>query len=309
MSWTDRLLALFGGGARLGDAFFEETADILVEGDFGALEAQKMSDRLRAECKKTRCDSPAAARAVLAGILKESLAAARPDPSLLDAAGAPKLDGGKLNVMLLLGVNGAGKTTTAAKLASYYALQGASKPTGDRPVLAALDTFRAAAIDQLKLHGEKLGCRVVAHKSGGDPAAVLFDAIKAASAGGGRGGLVVGDTAGRMHTKSALVEELKKIDRVVEKSGIPVSYAKYLTLDATTGRNAIAQTEIFHEAVRLDGVILTKADSSAKGGIVFSIAETFKLPVLWLCTGEKYENIEPFNADNFVEKFLGACPR
>lgn len=205
---------------------------------------------------------------------------------------------GPLSVILLLGVNGVGKTTTAAKLCAYYAAY--------RPVLAAADTFRAGAIDQLKRHGERLGARVVAHKSGGDPAALVFDAIKAAEAGGSH--LVIADTAGRMHTKKALVEELKKIDRVIQNAGkgnTDVCALKYLALDATTGRNAVAQAEVFHEAVRLDGVILTKTDSMAKGGVLFSLAGQFALPTAFLCSGEQYDDISVFDAERFVNGFLG----
>jgi fused signal recognition particle receptor len=172
-----------------------------------------------------------------------------------------------------------------------------------RPILAAGDTFRAAALDQIKVHGERLGVRVVAHQHGGDPAAVIYDALEAARAGGGD--LIIADTAGRMHTKSSLVEELKKIDRVVETRAAGCRYIKYLVLDATTGRNAIAQAEIFHQAVSLDGVILTKFDSSARGGAVFSLAEELGLPVVYLCTGEKYGDISPFNPQSYAEEFAG----
>jgi fused signal recognition particle receptor len=198
-------------------------------------------------------------------------------------------------------VNGVGKTTTAAKLAALY------QSAGTKPVLAAADTFRAAAIDQLKIHGERLGLRVIAHQQGGDPAAVVYDAIEAA----GKTGLVIADTAGRMHTKSALVEELRKIDRVVESKSSALQaagsrYVKYLTLDATTGRNASAQAEIFCEAVAPEAAILTKYDSTAKGGVVFSLASTLRLPVAYLCTGEKYGDIRVFDPHTFAEEFVGA---
>jgi fused signal recognition particle receptor len=204
-------------------------------------------------------------------------------------------------------VNGVGKTTTAAKLACCF-----RDNEGYRPILAAADTFRAAAIPQLKIHGERLGIRVVAHQQGGDPAAVVYDAIEAARAGGGD--LIIVDTAGRMHTKTALVEELKKIDRVVEnKAGNKtagggergINYLKWLVLDATTGRNALAQAEIFHEAVSLDGVIVTKYDSGAKGGVVFSLAGELKLPVVYICEGEKYPDIRPFDPRRFAREFTG----
>jgi fused signal recognition particle receptor len=174
---------------------------------------------------------------------------------------------------------------------------------GKKPILAAADTFRAAAIDQLKIHGERLGVRVVAHQHGGDPAAVVYDAVEAAQAGGGD--VIMADRAGRMHTKSALVAELKKIDRVVESRAKGSRYIKYLVLDATTGRNALAQAEIFHQAVSLDGVILTKFDSSARGGVAFSLAEDLALPVIFICTGEKYGDIKPFDPKAYAEEFSG----
>ncbi|MDR2048276.1 MAG: signal recognition particle-docking protein FtsY [Treponema sp.] len=201
-------------------------------------------------------------------------------------------------MILLLGVNGVGKTTTAAKLAHFY------RSRGRRPILAAADTFRAAAIDQIKIHGDRLKIRVVAHQHGGDPAAVVYDAVEAALSGGGD--LVVTDTAGRMHTKAALVEELKKIDRVLEtKLGAGETRRKWLVLDATTGRNAVAQAEIFHDAVKLDGVILTKYDSSAKGGAVFSLASELSLPVVFICDGESYDAIRPFDPRRFSREFAG----
>jgi fused signal recognition particle receptor len=205
--------------------------------------------------------------------------------------------------VLLLGVNGVGKTTSAAKIASLFSSQGKSA------ILAACDTFRAAAIDQLKIHGERLGIRVVAHKPGGDAADVFYDALFAAKSAPADGGiLVVADTAGRMHTKSALLEELKKIDRVTEKfqgqeGGVRVNTLRYLVLDATTGGNALSQAEVFGGAVPLDGVILTKYDSTAKGGVVFSLASREKLPVAYLCSGEHYPDIAEFDAARFVKEF------
>jgi fused signal recognition particle receptor len=175
--------------------------------------------------------------------------------------------------------------------------------TERKPLLAAADTFRAAAIDQIKIHGERLGVRVIAHQHGGDPAAVVYDAIEAALSGSGD--CIIADTAGRMHTKSALVEELRKIDRVVESRAQGAQYIKYLVLDATTGRNALSQAEIFHEAVSLDGVILTKYDSSARGGVVFSLAQELHLPVVYLCNGEQYADIQDFDPHRYARGFAG----
>ena len=274
----------------LSEGFFEELSDLLVEGDLGATEAYALVDQLQQRCKKEKITLPEEARQKLVELLEEMLIT--PEPLTL-----PK---DRLTIILLLGVNGVGKTTTAAKLAAWY------QSSGAKPVLAAADTFRAAAIDQLKIHGERLGLRVVAHQQGGDPAAVVYDAIEAAasSEADGTTGLVIADTAGRMHTKSALVEELRKIDRVIAKAA-NARYVKYLTLDATTGRNTLAQAEIFCEAVAPEAAILTKYDSTAKGGMVFSLASALRLPVAYLCTGEKYADIQAFNPHAFAREFAG----
>jgi fused signal recognition particle receptor len=266
----------------------------LVEGDFGAAEAFNTVDILRERCKKERVTDPEGVRRALQAILLEQLLGV--NGAGKTTAGGFTPEPGKLTVILLLGVNGVGKTTTAAKLANRFRER-------NRPILAAADTFRAAAIDQLKIHGERLGLRVVAHKHGGDPAAVVYDAAEAALAGGGD--LIIADTAGRMHTKTALIEELKKIDRVVEPRIPKAGYLKWLVLDATTGRNALAQAEIFNQAVTLDGVILTKFDSTARGGVVFSLAQALRLPVIFVCDGEKYEDIKPFDPQGYVREFVG----
>jgi fused signal recognition particle receptor len=295
MAFADKIKAFFGGWNVPNDEELEDLSDLLVEGDFGAGEAFQTAESLRERCRKERCADGEGAKKILGAILRESLAKAGSAKML---AKMPLKVADPLSVILLLGVNGVGKTTTAAKLCAYYAAY--------HPVLAAADTFRAGAIDQLKRHGERLNVRVVAHKSGGDPAAVVFDAMKAAAADGSR--LVIADTAGRMHTKKALVDELKKINRVIQNADNDkgaIVYLKYLVLDSTTGRNAVAQAEIFNEAVNLDGVILSKTDSMAKGGVVFSLAGKFSLPTAFLCNGEQYEHITVFEPERFVSHFLG----
>jgi fused signal recognition particle receptor len=291
--FRERLKNFFGLRDAVKEELFEDLADLLVEGDFGAAESYNTVEKLRERCGKEKVRDPEGVRRVLAAILEEALIRGVPG-----GEGEEFPEGGGPAVILLLGVNGVGKTTSAAKLASLYRERDKRKP-----VLAAADTFRAAAIDQLKIHGERLGVRVVAHKQGGDPAAVVYDALEAVLSGGGD--LIIADTAGRMHTKSALVEELKKIDRVVESKAAGIRYLKWLVLDATTGRNALAQAEIFHEAVKLDGVILTKFDSTARGGVVFSLAEGLKLPVRYICDGEKYGDIKPFDPVSYVREFTG----
>ncbi|MDR1899983.1 MAG: signal recognition particle-docking protein FtsY, partial [Treponema sp.] len=293
--FRERLKAFFVPGRPFSEELLEDLTDLLVEGDFGAQEAYTTADRLREYCRKQKLTEAAEFREALASLLEDMLRAAPAfDPeSALGGAGE-----GSPAVILLLGVNGVGKTTTAAKLAARY-----RDACHLRPILAAADTFRAAAVDQLKIHGERLAVRVVAHRNGGDPAAVIYDAVEAARSGGGD--LVIADTAGRMHTKSALVEELRKIDRVVESRAPRSRYIKYLVLDATTGRNAAAQAEIFAEAVSPDGVILTKYDSSARGGVVFSLASVLKLPIAYICEGEKYGDIRTFDPRRFAREFAG----
>jgi len=287
MKFGERLKNFFLGKNAFSQELFDDLCDLLIEGDFGASQAYKTTELLKERCKK---DDASLVPQRLAQLLEEELLKAKPLPVF-----APQ---GKLCAILLLGVNGVGKTTTAAKLCSFYGAQ-----YNKKAILAAADTFRAAAIDQLKIHGEKLNARVVAHKQGGDPAAVVYDALEAALSGGTD--VVIADTAGRMHTKSALVQELRKIDRVVEAKASGACYLKYLVLDATTGRNAFAQAEIFHEAVNIDAVILTKYDSTAKGGVVFSLASELNLPVAFVCTGEKYGDIEIFDPKKFTKEFTG----
>jgi len=245
MKFAEKIKNFFIGKSAVSQEVFDDLCDLLIEGDFGAAQAVKITDLLKEQSKK---NDSGALPARLAALLADELSKAK-------KADYSFLEGSQLTAILLLGVNGAGKTTTAAKLSFMYKNQ-----YNKKIILAAADTFRAAAIDQLKIHGQKIETRVIAHKQGGDPAAVVYDALEAAVSGGAD--IVIADTAGRMHTKSALVEELRKIDRVVETktaaSSSPPRYLKYLVLDATTGRNAFAQAEIFHGAVDLDGVILTK---------------------------------------------------
>ena len=262
---------------------FEEIEDLLIEADIGAAAATEAVEALR----KARGVQD---REALVTILKERLKSYLIEGDL-------QLQREKVNVILVLGVNGVGKTTSIAKLAAYL-----RRTEGMEPLLAAADTFRAAAADQLVLHGERLGLKVVRQHSGADPGAVVWDAIESAQARGLP--LVLVDTAGRMHNKQHLVKELQKIDGIVHRRTIDGAYRKILVIDATTGQNGLRQAEIFHEAVGLDGIILTKYDSAARGGVILSICRVLKVPFLFICDGENYESIRPFSADEFLDTLL-----
>ena len=196
---------------------------------------------------------------------------------------------------MVLGVNGVGKTTSVAKLANYFKNNGL-----DNLVLASADTFRAAAIEQLALHGDNIGVRVVSHQHGSDPSAVVFDAADALKSKGP--GLVLADTAGRLHNKENLVRELQKIDRTCTSKADEGCYKKIIVIDSTTGQNALRQAEVFNEAVGIDAVVMTKFDSTAKGGVAVSIGRELKIPVAFVCDGEKYENISKFDAEKYIDE-------
>lgn len=287
MGFADKIRAFFKKSA-LDEEVFEDLADLLVEGDVGAAFAFELVDRLKEVCKKEKIDDLDSARTALRAILR---------PYALTKTF--ELDPSRLNIVLVLGVNGVGKTTSCAKLGVWAQNQGFSNI-----VLAAGDTFRAAAVDQLKIHGERTGLRVVAQHQGADAAAVLWDSVEAA--GAGRAGLVIADTAGRMHTRQDLVKELEKMDRIISQRAAGARYSKLLVLDATTGQNGMRQAETFDAAVSLDGVILSKYDSSAKGGMILSLARQFGLATLFIGTGEKYRDFAPFAPELFLDDFLGS---
>ncbi len=264
------------------DAFFTELEEILVQADVGPLLAHDVAERLR---RQPDARTPETVRAALAAIVSETLG----PPGTLRLNPPPA-------VVLMLGVNGSGKTTTIGKLA--YRL----RAEGRRVMLAAADTFRAAAIEQLELWGERVGAAVVRHQAGADPAAVVFDAAQAAVAR--RADVLIVDTAGRLHTKVNLMEELKKIDRVLARTlpGVPVE--RLLVLDGTTGQNGLAQARSFHQAVGLTGVVLTKLDGTAKGGIVVAVTHELKIPIVFVGTGEGPDDLVPFDPTAFVTALL-----
>ncbi|TVR85704.1 MAG: signal recognition particle-docking protein FtsY [Spirochaetaceae bacterium] len=269
------------------EEFFEELEDRLTASDIGARTAMELVTALRSGRYGTRLREPA----ILLEALKEQLL-----PVLKETALEPVP--GELNVRLVLGVNGVGKTTTIAKMASHYS----SHYDLSGVVLAAADTFRAAAVEQLSLHGERLGLRVVKQGSGADPAAVVYDAISSASARGDD--LVIADTAGRMHNRANLVAELGKIDKIIRRACDESRYRKILVIDGTTGQNGLRQAETFHEAVGLDAVVLAKYDSSSRGGVLVPIAQELGIPCAFLGNGEGYGDLIPFDSERYIADLL-----
>ena len=285
LSFAERLKNFFSFNKNRDDSFFEDLSDILIEGDLGAKNVFDIVEELEKNCKKQKLIEPD-------DILSELKTMLLPFVSSIDLT--PQA--GKVNVYMLLGVNGVGKTTSVAKLANYYKDQ-------TNVIMAAADTFRAAAIEQLQLHGQRLNVRVVAHQHGADPSAVVFDAAEAVRSKGE--GLVLADTAGRLHNKENLVRELQKIDRIAASKADEGCYKKLLIIDSTTGQNGLRQAEVFHQAVGLDAVILTKYDSTAKGGVAAAIGKDFGIPVAFVCFGEGYKDIRPFDPETYLDEFLG----
>jgi fused signal recognition particle receptor len=281
-----RLKSLFGI-KRFDESYFEELEELLIEGDLGSKLTMQISDEVRDLVRKKKDLTTKD----LQLLVKEQL---RPMVHTFH----PAIDRNALNVFLILGVNGVGKTTTIAKIARLYKAQGYSV------TLAAADTFRAAAIDQLEVHADRLGVRIVKQESGSDPGAVVFDAITSARARGDQ--LLLVDTAGRMHNKEHLVRELAKIDKIVQTKGIDsVHYKKFLVIDSTTGQNGLSQATIFHQAIRLDALILSKYDSLAKGGALIQIGDSLGLPISFVGVGEKYGDLELFEAEPFLDSLVG----
>ncbi|HRW23287.1 MAG TPA: signal recognition particle-docking protein FtsY [Spirochaetia bacterium] len=290
MRFGDRIRKLLGMEV-VGDDDWDDLADLLVEGDLGAAFADETVERLKEACAEAGVRNGDGARRLLKDVL-------RPYAKAVDIRPIP---GGR-NVVMMLGVNGVGKTTSSAKLAKLWLGQGLAS----KAILAAGDTFRAAAIEQLKAHGDRLGVRVVAQERGSDSGAVLYDALEAAAADGSD--LVIADTAGRMHTKANLIKELEKMDKIVAAKADPSRYRRLLVVDATTGQNALRQAEAFSAAVKVDGLVLTKYDSSARGGVALSVARQLGIPTAFVCDGERYEDIRAFDPETYLDQFLGLEP-
>lgn len=287
MSLSQKLRDLFNKKNHEDEDFFDALTDTLILGDIRSKLSMALVDRLKTDCKenKIKMDDKKAIQDRLAALLKTY-----PKEYTLP------LDPSKNNIWLLLGVNGAGKTTTAAKLGKLF------KAQCPNITFAAADTFRAAAVEQLLLHAKTLELECVANKTGGDPAAVIFDAADKCFSRGG--GLVIVDTAGRLHNKENLMNELKKLDRVCEKKASSGCYKRLLVIDSTTGTNSFNQAQTFGEAIPLDCAILTKFDSGSKGGAAINIGESLNLPVAYCCNGEGYDDIKKFDVNQYVTQFL-----
>lgn len=279
---SSKLSALFAKG--LGDDFYDELEEILISADISVTTAEDIVEQIREEAKKEKLKD----REYVIDLLKDVI-----EDTLLQAE-QPKIE--YPAVIMLVGVNGVGKTTTIGKLANYFVREKKSV------TLAAADTFRAAAADQLTVWAERAKVRIVKHEEGSDPSAVVYDAI--ASAKAKKTDVVIVDTAGRLHVKANLMEELKKMDRVVARDYPEAHFYKFLVLDATTGQNALSQARIFDEAVDLDGIVLTKLDGTAKGGFVVSLCGELQIPVVFVGTGEKLDDLQPFDAEEFTEGIL-----
>ncbi len=283
-SLVGRVDALIGSHAKLDDEFIEELEEILITADFGMETTQALVADLTSRAASHKDDGPDALRNLLADEIRVRLNSGE---AALETGGQGPF------VIMVVGVNGVGKTTTIGKLARQFANQ------GKKVVLGAGDTFRAAAVQQLQIWGERSGVDVVAHAEGSDPSAVAFDAAKAAVAR--QADVLIIDTAGRLHTKVNLMEELRKMRRVLDREIPGAPHETLLVLDATTGQNALIQANKFQEAVDVSGVALTKLDGTAKGGIVVAISSQLQIPVRYIGVGEGVDDLRPFDADEFVD--------
>ncbi|MBQ4453038.1 MAG: signal recognition particle-docking protein FtsY [Clostridia bacterium] len=268
----------------LDDDFFEELTDILVMSDVGVATATEAAEKLKAVCEEKSIKDPAKARDAFKEILAASMKA---EPMSLKSP----------SVIFIIGVNGVGKTTSIGKLASRL------KAIGRRVVIVAGDTFRAAAAEQLSVWAERADVPIVKRQEGADPASVVFDGIQTAKAR--HADIMIVDTAGRLHNKAHLMDELKKMARVVEKEYPEANRHALLVLDATTGQNGLNQARVFKDVTQLDGIILTKLDGTAKGGIAVAIRRELGLPVRYIGVGEGLDDMQPFNADEFIDAIFG----
>ena len=280
---SKKLTELFAKN-KLGEEFYEELEDILISADVSVKTTMEIVDEIRDTAIKEKCKD----KDYVVELLKKELF------ETLDYA--DKLEVTAPAIIMVVGVNGVGKTTTIGKLANKFVKSGKSV------TIAAADTFRAAAADQLSVWADRAKVRIIKHEEGADASAVVFDAISSCKAR--NTDVLIIDTAGRLHVKANLMEELKKMDRVVKREYPDANFYKLIALDATTGQNAYNQVEVFNEAVGIDGIILTKLDGTAKGGFIISLSYELEVPVCYVGTGEKIDDIEDFDAQDFVDSMF-----
>ncbi len=278
-----QITTLFGG-SQIDDEMWDDLEALLIQADVGVETTLELIETVRERVRREGIVKPVDAQRILKEEMQTLLDGYA--PSLVEK---PRL----LTVILVVGVNGSGKTTSIAKLAKYY------KSQGKKVVLAAADTFRAAAIDQLKIWGERVDCPVIAHQPNADPGAVVFDAIKSGLAR--KVDIVIIDTAGRLHTKFNLMKELEKLKSIARKQVHAAPHETLLVLDSTTGQNAVSQAKHFKDSAAITGVVLTKLDGTAKGGVVFAIGKELEVPVRFIGTGEGIDDLTPFDSQAFVE--------
>ncbi|WP_346354510.1 signal recognition particle-docking protein FtsY [Azotosporobacter soli] len=287
-SFTEKIEQLVVGYATIDDEFLDDVEAVLLSADVGVKTTVTLMTEIRKGIKAKEINTPEDLQPFLQAKISAML---ETGSNMLNVAAEGP------TVIIVVGVNGVGKTTTIGKLGQYYS------EAGQKVMLAAGDTFRAAAIDQLEIWAERTGAELIKHSEGADPAAVAFDAVQSAKARGVD--ILIIDTAGRLHTKSNLMEELKKINRVIGREIPSAPHETLLVLDATTGQNAVNQAKIFGEAVQLSGVVLTKLDGTAKGGVVVAIKNELNVPVKWIGVGEAAADLRPFDPKEFSRALFG----
>lgn len=281
--FVSKIESLVRGGKKIDEELYEELEELLIQADVGVATSMTLVENLRKTVKERKIEDSSELKEILKELISEMMGVEKSPVNL----------SGKPAVIVMVGVNGAGKTTTIGKLAYNF------RQEGKKVLLAAGDTFRAAAIDQLEIWGNRVGCDIIKHNEGSDPAAVVFDSIQAARAR--QTDVLIVDTAGRLHTKTNLMEELKKIFRVISRELPGAPNEVLLVLDATTGQNAVSQAKLFSEAAGVTGIVLTKLDGTAKGGVIIGIKSELSIPVKYVGVGEQIGDLKEFSPQEFVE--------
>lgn len=290
-NFVEKVEEVFTGRKKIDEELYEELEEVLIRSDVGVNTSFELVERLRKKVKQRKLSDPNELTAVLQELIAELLGE---ESSLTFAKQGP-------TIILVVGVNGVGKTTTIGKLANWL------KRDGKRVIMAAGDTFRAAAIDQLEVWGERSGVEVIKQREGADPAAVAYDAVQAAKSR--NVDVVIVDTAGRLHNKVNLMEELRKVKRVMDREISGAPHEVLLVLDATTGQNALQQAKLFQEVAGVTGIVLTKLDGTAKGGVVLGIQGETHIPVKWIGIGEGMEDLRPFVPEDFASALFGTSQK